>query len=339
MNEALTRWKLLTFTHTKDLQQAVSVKEVVTQKELMVIANPPRFLREGDEIEFSAKVSNLSKENLAGTATLSLLDAATLQVVEREFGLAPNNRVAHFNVLTGQSAAVSWRVKVPDNYPGAVTWQIHADGKAFRDGEENTIPVVSNRMLVTETLPISVRGNQTKKFVFENLKNKGESASLQTHSYTLEFTSNPVWYAVQSLPYLMDFPHECSEQIFSRFYANTLASSVVEKMPQIKRVYDRWKGTEAMKSNLSKNQELKSAPAGRNALGIGRPKRGTTKTKHCLAVRPQPHGRRAGTCHQYAGRTTAWKWRLALVSWWARQLVHHPAYCQWYDAPAKTGCL
>jgi uncharacterized protein YfaS (alpha-2-macroglobulin family) len=262
MNEALTRWKLLTYAHTKELQQALSVKEVVTQKELMVIANPPRFLRQGDEIEFSAKVSNLSKEKIEGTATLALLDAATLATVERAFGLANNSRVARFSVLPGQSSAVAWRVKVPEDYAGAVTWQISADGNTFRDGEESTIPVVSNRMLVTETLPISLRGNQTKTFTFENLKNQGESASLKTQNFSLEFTSNPVWYAVQSLPYLMEFPHECSEQIFSRLYANTLASNVVEKMPNIKRVYDRWKANPqggALKSNLSKNQELKYA--------------------------------------------------------------------------------
>ncbi|MDO8366732.1 MAG: alpha-2-macroglobulin family protein, partial [Saprospiraceae bacterium] len=259
MNEALTRWKLLTFAHTKELQQAISVKEVVTQKELMVIANPPRFLRQGDEIEFSAKVSNLSKEKIEGSATLNLLDAATLAAVDQAFGLAKNNQIARFSVLPGQSSAVAWRVKVPEDYSGAVTWQIFADGNNFRDGEESTIPVVSNRMLVTETLPISLRGNQTKTFTFENLKNAPDNGSLTTQHLTLEFTSNPVWYAVQSLPYLMEFPHECTEQIFSRLYANTLASNVVEKMPNIKRVYERWKGTDAMKSNLSKNQELKYA--------------------------------------------------------------------------------
>ena len=258
MNEALTRWKLLTYTHTKDLKQAVSEKEIVTQKELMVIANPPRFLREGDEIEFSAKVSNLSKETLTGTATLNLLDAATMQPVEQAFGLARNNRVARFSVLPGQSGAVSWRIQVPEKYNGAVTWQIYADAKSFRDGEESTIPVASNRMLVTETLPMALRGNQTRNFSFDNLKNN-TGGSLATHKYTLEFTSNPVWYAVQSLPYLMEYPYECSEQIFSRYYANSLASTVVEKMPNIRNVYERWKGTDAMKSNLGRNQELKTA--------------------------------------------------------------------------------
>jgi uncharacterized protein YfaS (alpha-2-macroglobulin family) len=258
MNEALTRWKFMAYAHTKDLKEAVSTREVVTQKELMVLANPPRFLRAGDQFEFSAKVSNLTKEVQEGRATLSLLDAVTLRPVEKEFGLDASNRTVPFSTQAGQSAPLRWRIKVPVDFTGAVTWQVFADGKQYRDGEESTIPVVTNRMLVTETMPITVRGGQSKSFTFDNLK-AAHSNTLVTQRYTLEFTSNPAWYVVQSLPYLMEFPHECSEQIFSRFYANTLASSVTQKMPNIRRVYERWKGTDAMKSNLSKNQELKYA--------------------------------------------------------------------------------
>ncbi|MEI6410533.1 MAG: alpha-2-macroglobulin family protein, partial [Bacteroidota bacterium] len=258
MNEALTRWKLITYAHTKDLKEAISVKEVVTQKDLMVQANAPRFLRAGDAFEFSAKVSNLSKEVIDGKASLTLLDAATLQPLDVQFGLDGAQKSVNFNVQPGQSAPLRWNIKIPGDFSGAVTWQVFADGKQFRDGEESTIPVVTNRMLVTETLPITVRGGQTKKFSFDNLKN-ANSNTLVTQRYTLEFTSNPAWYVVQSLPYLMEYPHECSEQIFSRFYANTLASSVTAKMPNIRRVYERWKGTDAMKSPLSKNQELKYA--------------------------------------------------------------------------------
>ena len=259
MNEALTRWKLLTFAHTKTLEQALSVKEVVTQKELMVITNPPRFLRAGDSFEFAAKVSNLSQQALQGKATLQLLDATTLKPVGETFKLTAANNSVPFNVQPGQSAPLAWTVSVPEDFTGAVTWQVFAESKQFKDGEESSLPVVSNRLLVTETLPITLRGNQSKSFVFGNFKNGGNSASLVNHRYTIEFSSNPVWYAVQALPYIMEYPHECSEQMFSRFYANTLASSVVGKMPQIQRMYDRWKGTDALKSNLSKNQELKSA--------------------------------------------------------------------------------
>ena len=69
MNEALTRWKLLGFAHTSDLEFGLTEAEVVTQKELMVIPNRPRFMRAGDQIEFTAKVSNLTEQGLAGRAS------------------------------------------------------------------------------------------------------------------------------------------------------------------------------------------------------------------------------------------------------------------------------
>jgi hypothetical protein len=264
MNEALTRWKFMAFGHTKSLQQVISTREVVTQKELMVLPNTPRFLRAGDAFEFSAKVSNLSQEALEGTVSLALFDAATMRPINDQFGLNVTQMVQKFAAKPGQSAPATWMVRVPEDFTGAVTWRIFAESKSFRDGEESTLPVVTNRMLVTETLPIALRGNQKKSFTFDALLEAKGGGSLQPHQYTVEFSSNPVWYAVQALPYLMEYPHECSEQVFSRFYANTLASSVTERMPAIKRVYERWKATSqgdagAMASNLSKNQELKYA--------------------------------------------------------------------------------
>lgn len=256
MNEALTRWKLFAFAHTKELQTALAEKSVLTQKDLMIITNPPRFMREGDEIVFAAKVSNLSQAAITGTATLKLFDAVSMEPADAAFSL--DAKTTPFTVQAGQSAPVMWKLKVPEGQVNGLTWQVFAEGNNFTDGEENTLPVLTNRMLVTETLPITVRGGQSKTVVFDNLKNSS-SGTLRTERYTLEFTSNPAWYAVQALPYIMEFPHECTEQIFSRLYANTLASSVTQKLPNLRRIYDKWKGTDAMKSNLSKNQELKTA--------------------------------------------------------------------------------
>jgi hypothetical protein len=258
MNEALTRWKLLLFAHTPSLQTALETREVVTQKDLMLIANPPRFLRAGDAFEFTAKVSNLTNSPLNGTATLTLLDAATRQPLDAAFGLTAQNRQLPFSTAAEQSAPLKWNLQVPTDFSGAVVWQAFAETATVRDGEENILPVVTNRMLVTETLPITVRGNQTKTFDFEEAGIK-ESATRKNHRYTLEFSSNPAWYAVQSLPYLMEFPNECNEQIFNRLYANSLAWHVTQKQPAIRRVYERWKADGALKSNLQKNQELKSA--------------------------------------------------------------------------------
>jgi len=70
--------------------------------------------------------------------------------------------------------------------------------------------------------------------------------------------SNPSWYAVMALPYLMEFPHECTEQTFNRLYANALARHIAASDAKIRGVFDQWKGTPALDSPLEKNQDLKS---------------------------------------------------------------------------------
>ena len=111
--------------------------------------------------------------------------------------------------------------------------------------------------MVTETMPMWVRNKQTKTFTLNKLKNN-TSSTLKNHKLTLEITSNPVWYAIQSLPYLMEYPYECAEQTFSRYYANTLASFITNSNTKIREVFNAWKSSGALLSNLEKNQELKS---------------------------------------------------------------------------------
>ena len=127
----------------------------------------------------------------------------------------------------------------------------------FSDGEQNALPVLSNRLLVTETLPMWIRSNQTRTFTLDKLKTN-TSTTLKNHKLTLEMTSNPAWYAVQALPYLMEYPYECNEQTFSRYYANALASHIANSNPRIQEVFNQWKSQDALISNLEKNEELKS---------------------------------------------------------------------------------
>ncbi|WP_428740899.1 alpha-2-macroglobulin family protein [Tenacibaculum sp.] len=251
--ESLTRWKLQLLAHTKELQSATKTLTTVTQKELMVIPNAPRFLREGDQITFSTKIANISDKNLKGIAQLVLTDAIT----GKEIDLLTNSlKNQPFNVDSNGNTQVSWNLAIPDTYQ-AIQYKIIAKAGDFSDGEQNVLPVLSNRMLVTETLPMWIRSNETKTFTLDKLKNN-TSSSLKNHKLTLEVTSNPAWYAVQALPYLMEYPYECSEQTFARYYANTLASHIANSNPRIQEVFNAWKSSDALLSNLEKNQELKS---------------------------------------------------------------------------------
>jgi len=252
--EALTKWKLQLLAHTKNLQTASKSLTTITQKELMVIPNAPRFLRQGDKIILSSKISNLTNNQLKGVAQLELTDAITGKEINIDLNNIEKNKP--FTVNKDNNTTVSWDLNIPELIQ-TVQYRIVATSGDFSDGEQNVLPVLSNRMLVTETLPLWIRSNQSKTFTLEKLKNN-KSTTLKNHKLTLEMTSNPAWNAIQALPYLMEYPYDCAEQTFSKFYANTLASYIANSSPKIKEVFNSWKSSNTLFSNLEKNQELKS---------------------------------------------------------------------------------
>ena len=261
--EALTQWKLMTLAHTKDLASGYVEKTVITQKPLMVQPNTPRFLRDGDRMEFSAKVVSMDTKELSGNVSLELLDATTNQTLNNLF--KNNLSVQPFTVAAGQSAVVKFPIEIPEHFTSAILYRIIAttDNSTMggaSDGEEMALPVLTNRILVTESLPLNLRNTNHKEFKFDKLLHSGSATTLTNQSLTVEYTSNPVWYAVQALPYLMEYPYECAEQTFNRYYANTLASFITQSTPKIKAVFEKWKTTDtaALLSNLQKNEELKS---------------------------------------------------------------------------------
>ena len=262
MPESLTRWRFLGLAHTTDLKSGTITGETVTQREMMITTNAPRFLRHGDTITMTAVVDNLSDQALLGTAGLSLANAVTGEPLAVD--LTVENPVdgregrSRFTVDSGESARTAWTFAVPENVD-AVTYRVDATSDAFADGEESVLPVLTNRMLVTESLPLPMRGPGSKTFTFDRLLN-ADSPTLRHERVTVEYTANPVWYAVQALPYIMEYPYECAEQVFARFYANGIATYLVDENPAIETVFAEWLAADApsLMSNLERNQELKA---------------------------------------------------------------------------------
>jgi uncharacterized protein YfaS (alpha-2-macroglobulin family) len=255
MPEALTQWKFLGFAHDRQLRSGLLQDSAVTAKDLMVQPNPPRFLREGDVLEFTVKVSNQSAARQTGSVRLTLADARTGDAADALLGNAQTDQ--EFDIPAQESRSFSWRLTVPDGL-GYLTYKTVGSTGKLSDGEEGYLPVLSRRTLVTESLPLPIRGPQVKKFEFAKLLASGESDTLRHQSLTVQMVSNPSWYAVMALPYLMEFPYECTEQTFNRLYANALARHIANSDPKIRRVFDQWKGTPALDSPLEKNQDLKA---------------------------------------------------------------------------------
>ncbi|WP_407404200.1 alpha-2-macroglobulin family protein [Chryseobacterium sp.] len=251
--EALTKWKLMFLAHTKNAKSATLEKEVVTQKEFSVTPNYPRFLREGDELNLQSKLSNLTDKKLSGSAQLQILDAFTNNDITSQFGLNANSQ--NFNLNENGNTALTWKVKVPNNV-SSIILKVVAKAGAYSDGEQKAIPILPNRMLVTDALPIFVKEGETKTFVLENLQNANYS-TISNVSNTLELTTNPIWEILFSLPSLKNDQDNSADVIFNKWFADVLASEIFKSNPKLKTVFEEYQNKGLLPSNLEKNQELK----------------------------------------------------------------------------------
>ncbi len=259
--EALTKWKLMFLAHTKDARATTLEKEVVTQKEFSVTPNYPRFLREGDELNLQSKLSNLTSKKMNGSAQLQILDAFTNEDISEKFGLSTLTAVSGYNkeqafsVNENGNSALTWKIKVPNNV-SSIILKVVAKAGQYSDGEQKAIPVLPNRMLVTDAVPIFVKEGETKTFVLDNLKNTN-STTISNVSNTLELTTNSIWEIMFALPSLKNDQNSSADVVFNKWFADVLASEIFKANPKLKTVFEEYQSKGLLTSNLEKNQELK----------------------------------------------------------------------------------
>lgn len=252
MPESLTRWNFRGYSHTKGMLMGTLDGETTTSKEFMLTPNLPRFVRVGDKTSVAASISNMTGKPQAGTVSMILFDPMTEKVI--------STQKQKFTVEAGKTIGVSFMFTVSDKYE-ILGCRMIADSGTFSDGEQQLLPVLSNKEHLVETLPMPVRGEETRTFSLDSLFNH-HSKTATDRKLTIEFTGNPAWYAIQALPSLSLPENNNAISWATAYYANTLASYIMNSQPRIKAVFDSWKlqgGTkDTFLSNLQKNQEVKN---------------------------------------------------------------------------------
>ncbi len=249
--ESVTRWNVKMLAHTTDLYFGQSENQVVTQKELMVQMNLPRFVRRSDKPTISATVTNLTDSVLISSVEFQLIDPATDKVIFSKLtspiSLGKGTKEISFELdnLTAYELLICKVVARTDN---------------FSDGEQKYLPILPDKVLVTESLALNIRNNETRNYSFESLLKN--FPKVETKQLSVEFSSNPAWYAVQALPTLSTPESDNALDLMTAYYVNSLAAYIANSNPKISKVFDQWKNAggnrEALLSNLDKNTELKN---------------------------------------------------------------------------------
>ena len=253
--EAISGWKFVAIAHDQRLRSGIYTNDsITTTRPLTVEPNAPRFVREGDDFEFAVKVTNNSDGPETATVSLEFENLATLTPAKVGGGVRKVELKPH------ESRSVMFKVGIPDGQD-YLKYTAKAVGAKFADGEEGTLAVLSRRIEVREAVQLNVRGKATKTFALTNLVDSVKNGdTIRNVELSVRVVSRPAWYAVASLPYLMEFPHECCEQTFGRHYANQLAAYIAASDPRIRAMFEGWRsaGADALKSPLELNDGLKA---------------------------------------------------------------------------------
>ncbi|NDV65556.1 hypothetical protein D0T60_09915 [Bacteroides sp. 224] len=252
MPESLTRWNFCGYAHTQDMLTGMINGTVTTSKDFMLTPNLPRFVRVGDQTSIAASVANLTEKAISGTVTLTLFDPLTDKVI--------STQQQKFNTQAGKTTGVNFTFSATDKYE-LLGCRIIAKGGNFSDGEQHVLPVLSNKEYITETVAMPIRGKETRSFSLEGLFNN-QSETATERKLTVEFTSDPNWYAVQALSSMSMPTNDNAISWAAAYYTNSLAANLLNAQPKIKTVFDAWKAQNGTKetflSNLEKNRDVKN---------------------------------------------------------------------------------
>ena len=247
--ESLTTWRFMGLANTRDMLCSVIEGEAVAQKQVMIMPNVPRFLREGDEGQIQARIISTTDADIQGRATLTLTDAETSQTVY--------SQSTDFTLAAKETGVVTFAVPASTlANRSLLICRLTAEGNGFSDGEQHYLPVLPLREHVTLTVPITQTEAGTKAVDLKHLFPEGATQ----RKLTVEYTNNPAWLMVQALPVVgQPREHSAIEQA-AAFYSNAIGRHLINQTPQARTVMEQWKREEdhtSLTSQLEKNQELK----------------------------------------------------------------------------------
>ena len=221
--ESVTTWKFMGLAHDKEMRNGLLVDEAVAQKTVMVQPNMPRFLREGDKATIVVKLFNTSDKKVSGNARMQILDPETNKVVWQ--------KTQNYSIDAEGSATISFDVQGLKE--GVYINKVVAAGNGYSDGEQHYLPVLSNRELVVNTLPITLHQKGEQSFDLSKLflnKEGKQAKGAEEAKVTIEYTNNPSWLMVKALPAISNPDEEDAISLMSAIYANTITTHIQKNL-------------------------------------------------------------------------------------------------------------
>lgn len=236
--DSVTSWNLWVVALTKDLSSGVLKKEAVSVKDLMVRPYLPRFFREDDQADIKVVVNNASDATLSGEVILEIHDPETDADLSGVFGLKDKSQ--SFKVEKNGGTTVTFSVKAPKRV-GLASFKVTAKAGNLSDGEIRPLPILPSRMHLAQSRFVALKDKDSRTMTFADLA-KNDDASRINESLVVTVDGQLFYGVLNALPYLVNYPYECTEQTLNRFLATGIVSSVYKEFPQVSEMASKSSG-------------------------------------------------------------------------------------------------
>jgi uncharacterized protein YfaS (alpha-2-macroglobulin family) len=236
--DSVTDWNLWVHAVTTDLRGGSATRQAASVKELMVRPYLPRFLREGDRAVLKVVVNNAGEEAFDGALNLKIYDPETEEDLRSVFGLAPEDTSGvPFSVEAGKGADLSFPLEVPARV-GTVAFEVTARAGAFSDGELRPLPVLPGRLHLMQSRFVTLHDADRRELHFADLA-ADDDPTLINDQLVVTLDAQLFYSVLNAVPYLVNYPYECTEQTLNRFLSTGIVSSLFDQYPSVERMAEK----------------------------------------------------------------------------------------------------
>lgn len=236
--DSLTEWSVWAHALTNDLRAGSTSVNVRTVKDLMIRPYLPRFLRRGDQLELRVMVQAAGENALEGNVRFDLINVKTEAVINDAFGL--DTATAPFQVESQDGVELVFPITVPQGGLQEiqdVAIRAVAQSGDLSDGELRPLPILPSRIHLVQSRSIALKDKDRRTLKFEDLARVDPTRLNEQFIVTVD---GQLFYGVLSaLPYLVDYPYECTEQTLNRFLSTAILSSLYDDYPAVAKMAEQ----------------------------------------------------------------------------------------------------
>jgi uncharacterized protein YfaS (alpha-2-macroglobulin family) len=232
--DSVTGWRVFVHGVTRDLMGGSLEKEARTVKDLMVRPYLPRFFREGDRAELRVVVNNAGEAVLSGAVSLDVFDPLTNENLAPAFGLPASVPALAFTAKAGGGASVAFSLSAPARV-GTVAFKVTAKAGALSDGELRPLPVLPGRMHLVQSRFATLKQGVQRELSFPDM-GKTDDPTRINEQLVVTIDAQLFYGLLEALPYLINYPYECTEQTLNRFLSTGILTGLYGQYPQVARM-------------------------------------------------------------------------------------------------------